>query len=112
MVKPERYMHQVATYWAKTGFNDFGGPSFATPKQTKCRWEYVTQMLIDNRGQEFQALSTVAVPEDFPIDFDGYLFEGISSAANPTALSGAYQIRAIHRTPDLRNLRTSVVAVL
>lgn len=111
-MRPDKYYHQTATYWAKTGFSDFGGPEFAAPVQTKCRWEYVTMTLIDNKGQEFQALSTISVPEDFAIDFDGYLFQGKSVVADPTKLSGAFLIRQIHRTPDLRNLVTQVVAVL
>lgn len=108
----KRYYKQTATYWAPGTPDKFGKPNFAAPAQTKCRWENVVQTVYDAKGQEITSQATVAVPSDFPVVLDGYLFLGVSVAVDPRTLSGAQQIRVTHHTPDIRNLVMQQVALL
>lgn len=107
----ERNLKQTLTYWAPTGVSDaFGKVTYASPVPLSCRWEDRIELFRDKRGQEFQSKAKVFLA--VAIDLDGYLFKGTSAAADPTAVAGAYEVRQLLTTPDLRALKNMYVALL
>lgn len=96
-------LKQTITYWAPTGDDVFGGTTFTTPVQKFARWEDRMEMIRDKNGQEYMAKTRVFLLEE--VSLDGYLYLGKSTVADPRTLGAAYEIRAIHKSPDLRNLR-------
>lgn len=106
----ERKLPMIATYWSQGGQNIYGAGTYNSPTQLPCRWEDTGELFIDKTGQEVVSRSKVYFAED--IDLEGYLALGISMASNPTGVVGAFEIRQVKRTPDLRNVRTLYVAFL
>jgi hypothetical protein len=111
-MRPEKIYHQVVTYWAPNGFDEFGKPLFLAPVQFKGRWEDATMEAVDSKGQEMTSKALVGVPRIQPISFDGYMFLGTSHDINPLEVEFAYQIRQINRTPDIRAMAVQIIAVL
>lgn len=110
MTNLARNLRQLATYWVQTGTDLYGKGIFSSPVQRVCRWEDMNELFIDKMGQEVTCKSRVFFVEDLSVE--GYLFNGNSSAADPTALAGTWEIRQVKRTPDLRAIRTLYVAYL
>lgn len=101
---------QDITYWAPLGENDEGGTAYSTPVTFQGRWEDRAQEFNTNTGETQVSNAVVFVPQEVMID--GYLYRGVSVDASPHNVLGAFPIRNIRRTPDLRSLEENVVAVL
>lgn len=106
----ERNLRQTATYWAQTGLDKYGKPTFSAPTTIACRWEDRQELFIDKRGQE--TLSRARVFFAQAVDLEGYLYLGESAATDPLTLQDAFEIQATKKTPDLRNLKSLYVAML
>lgn len=89
------------THWGVTP-DGFGGNTFGTPAVLDGRWQEKAEVFTDASGQEQKSQATVHVGTN--VSIGDYLFEGESSVADPTTLSGAHQVRGFKRTPDLRNV--------
>lgn len=46
----ERLLNQTAQWKKKNGINQYGEPSYGDPTPIKCRWEFVTQDIMDRYG--------------------------------------------------------------
>ena len=84
-------LKQDATYWAVSGVDNFGDPSFASPVGIKCKWEDRTELFIDPDGREQRSRSVVYVDTDVVIG--GYLFLGTSTGTDPLAVTGAFIVK-------------------
>lgn len=101
----ERNLRQTCTYWMKTGTNEYSKPVFASPVVLNCRWEDISEKVVDKHGQEIIAKSKIFTAAE--LNPEGWLAEGIhDSTIDPTTLDGAEEIRQVKRLPDLRNLKT------
>ena len=88
------------TYWTPGARDLFGAITF-TKQTIKGRWENRADQFIDRTGQE--VVSRAVVYLDTDVSLDGYLFEGSSTAADPTAADvDAHQVRGIRKIPDLK----------
>lgn len=105
-----RNFRQTMTYWAPTGHDTYGKPTFASPTTYACRWEDKQELFRDKKGQE--VISKSKVYTGATLNIDGYLFLGTSVAADPTVVNGAWEIRMIGVSPDLRAIRQLNVATL
>jgi len=94
---------QIVTYWGAPSDNGWGVKTFTTPITMKCRWEDVVEHFINYKGEDQISRACIWVPQD--VEQGGYLFLGESTAADPTVLDGAYEIRMTYTTPDMRNLQ-------
>lgn len=104
-------MKQQVTYWEPTGTKDvFGKMEFKQPRELKGRWEDKVELIRDKHGEEVTSMSRVFVVER--LNVDGYVYLGLINLADPLAVEGAYEIRAVKFTPDLRNIKTLTVAFL
>lgn len=110
MANFERNLRQTCTYWEQTGTDIQGAPTFKPPSVLSCRWEDVTELFLNKRGQEVTSKSRVFLATD--VSLEGYLYLGSSNAADPRSLSGASEIQMVKRTPDLRAIKTLYVAML
>lgn len=97
-------MNQTATYWAPSTADGFGGRIYEAPINFKCRWEDDVQFIIGPNGEKI--LSKARVFTQQVLVQGGYLFRGISVAADPTTVEEAMPIVRYMETPDLRNLQT------
>lgn len=104
----ERNLHQKATYWAPNGRDLFNNMTFLSPVTIDVRWEDVSEVYISRLGKEEVSRSRVFSAEN--VELEGYYYLGISSAADPTLVDNAFEIKAVKRTPDLRNLKTLILA--
>lgn len=98
------------TYWAPTGQDTYGGKTFAAPVTLKGRWEDKMELVRSKTGSEIVSKSRAFVVQE--LDIDGYLYNGVSAAANPRSVDGASEIQALGRTSNLRNLQKITVAHL
>lgn len=95
-----RNLKQKATYWAPTGVDDFGNQTFAAPITLNCRWEGRTELFIDIDGKEQRSAARVYVNQDVLVG--GYLFEGVTTVADPKTIKAAREIRDFRKIPNLR----------
>jgi hypothetical protein len=109
-VSYESSLNQTVTYWPVTGHDVYGGNTFGSPETRPARWEDRADTIRDKSGVEYVTKSRVFMSQDF--DLDGYLYLGTSAAANPTTVSGAYEIRQKSAIPDLSALQTLYTAFL
>lgn len=110
MVNYPNNLKQACTYWAQTGTDIQGAPSFSAPVAMTCRWEDSAELFFNKHGQEVTSRSKVFLPSD--ISLEGYLYLGTSVSADPRSLSGAFEIQMVKRIPDLRAIKTLYVAFL
>ncbi len=94
-----RRLKQVATYWAVTGNDDSGDPTFATPSSRKVRWEQRTAVFTRPNGEEANSSDVVFVRED--MKEGDFLFLGTSTIADPHTVSGAKKIQGFSKIPQL-----------
>jgi hypothetical protein len=95
---------QVAVYWGNPISDGEGGHSFDSPIELSVRWEEMSQIVADSKGNELTSRATVYVNQD--LDEEGMLFFGTlndldSDEVRPKSLSKAYYIRRFERSPIL-----------
>lgn len=93
-------MNESATYWRPPIRDAFDVQTFSAPVEVAVRWEYKAVMFRDPNGQE--AVSNAVVYTAQQVEIGGYLFLGVSAAADPRSVVGAAEIRQIGRTMSLR----------
>ncbi len=91
-------LRESVTYWAPSGVNNFGDPSFATPTTVKSKWEDRTELFIDGEGREQRSRSVIYVDTDLVTG--GYLLRGISDTADPLSVTGAFMIKDYRKISD------------
>jgi hypothetical protein len=84
---------QQCTYWAP-GVNDgYGGYSFSAPTTILVRWQDSINDLVDINGNEF--ISNAIIYSGIEIELHGFLYRGVSVAANPDDVQGSQKIQKI-----------------
>lgn len=101
------------TYWAPTGRDDgFGKKVLASPVSFKARWVDEQEQILDSKGMQTISKAKVFVDDAQSVEIDGFLYPGVSFAADPRGVDGAFQVMMVNRVPDLRNLQAVKVAIL
>jgi len=95
-------LRESITYWAPSGVDNFGDPSFAAPVTIKAKWEDRAELFIDAEGRETRSKSVVYVDTDLLTG--GYLFRGNSSVANPLSVDNAFMIKDVRKISDFENV--------
>lgn len=96
-------LRESITYWAPSGVDNFGDPSFATPVTLKAKWEDRTELFVSNEGREERSRSVVYVDTD--VLFGGYLLRGVSTTADPLTVTNAFLIKDFRK---ISNFETTV----
>ncbi len=94
-----RRYKQTATYWAVTGVDNSGDPTFAAPVEIKVRWEQRAVVFTTPIGEEKSSTDVVFVKQDM-VEGD-FLFLGTSAAADPTTVAAAKEIQGWSKIPHL-----------
>ena len=100
MVPYTRNMRQEATYWPYVGPDQFGNPSYGPGELIRCRWQHVASLFRDVSGRE--VTSAAVVYTDRPLGVQGRLALGSRVGDTPEGGAGAYEIRQVGSSPDLR----------
>jgi len=95
-------LRESITYWAPSGVDNFGDPSFAAPVTIKSKWEDRTELFIDAEGRETRSKSVVYVDTD--LITGGYLFRGNSSVTDPLSVSDTFMIKDYRKISDFENV--------
>lgn len=104
MINRTRRMKQIATYWAPAPADLYGNTSFAAPVLVMVRWQAQAVLFVNSEGRE-ETSSAVVYPA-MPLAIQGYIFLGTSVASNPKTVAGAYEIRQLGGSPNLRQTET------
>jgi hypothetical protein len=100
----KRMLNQKAVYWGTPAGDGYGGFTFADPVELDCRWEDKTELFVSPAGEETPSQAVVYLPQD--VDVGGYLFLGalddINSDQDPQGQDGAYRIKQVYKTPDIK----------
>lgn len=103
-----RHMKKVATFWGKPTDDGLGNFTFPTPKLFSpsndnggVRWEQKSEVFRDANANEVVSSAVVYVPEE--LEIEGWLALGDETGeSDPQSVDGAYEIRQIGFTDDLR----------
>ena len=104
---------QEAVYWATPVDDGYGGFTWTAPVEIKCRWEDVSDLFIDENGE--QQISNAEVITDRVVTLGGYLWLGdleSSTPNDPMTLENAYKIRKFESIPDIANNVNVMTAIL
>jgi hypothetical protein len=92
-------LRENITYWSAGALDGFGKPTFGSPTTIPARWEQVTELFIDNTGNEVRSMAKVFLGQ--AVSNGDYLYKGVSSATDPTTVDGAYEVRQYKEIPGL-----------
>lgn len=106
-----RNMPHSATYWAPGAPDGVGGMAYGAPILIKCRWQDQQELFRSEAGEELTSSAVAYVGAQ--VETNGYLALGDQTAtASPLDVRGARQIKAIVKSPSLRNDRVLIKAML
>lgn len=109
-----RMRRQTAVWWAADGSDRFGAPRYKTPVEIKCRWEDVRKEFLNSQG--VTAVSNSIVYVDRLMKTGDVLFRGVltdlTTVTVPKDNSGAFEIAAFDRLPNLKNTEELLTAYL
>jgi hypothetical protein len=94
---------QTAAYWAWTGTDRFGKPTYAAAIDISVRWEDVSEEFINSDGETVISRAKVYVDRDLKIK-GVLLLDGIQTGTNltsPKKNNGAWEIRRFDKLPTI-----------
>lgn len=92
-------MNQIATYWAPSGNDSFGGVTYAAPIIIMCRWQSKETLVRSQEGQEVTSDTTVYV--DRPLLVKGYIALDDQTEQSDPRTTNARQIISPDASPSL-----------
>lgn len=97
----EKFCVQTAVYWAATGVDGYGNPTFAAPVEISVQWGSKIEAMTDSHGESFVSRAQVLVTEDLTVD--GYLYLGkltdLPATPSPLTTVEAFKIRLFTKDP-------------
>lgn len=91
---------QEVTYWAQTTTLDtFGKRTYLAPVVLLGRWEDKSELITTRSGKEIVSRSNVFLGQD--VKNEDYLFEGVSTEADPTDVVDAFAVKDFRRIPNV-----------
>jgi hypothetical protein len=77
------------------------------------RWEDRNDQFVDQSGKIAVSKAVIFFPTGTEVVLGGYLAQGDNSEeSSPADVTGAFEIRGLARTPDLRRVRDEIRAIL
>lgn len=102
---PGRMMREKITWWKRLSQDGFGKSTFEDPVVCKGRWQEQGEMITDTVGKQIFSTAQVFIISSKDIDEGDYVYRGISSASDPTQVTGAWEVKRALRTQGIRNYR-------
>jgi len=96
---------QVCVYWGNPQNDGYGGQTFDSAVEIKCRWEESSKAITDNDGVVIGSTAGVFVLQD--MDEQGYVYQGFladltqSQLTDPKSVDGAWEIKQFEKIPIL-----------
>ena len=98
-------LNQTLVYWANPVNDGYNAETFDTPVEISGRCEFITEMIITEKGEE--AVSKAHVYLEQVLNEGEYLYLGeltdLDSAPVPSTVDGAMEVVAFSEIPDLEN---------
>jgi len=113
-----RVLKQTATYWAPTGVDKLGLPTYALPITISVRWDdLVEQFMPTTEGEQDEIqFSRAKVMCSQDVAVKGLLHLGVLSNTDdpdePRTIAGAYEIRAFEKIPNFKATEFVRTAIL
>ena len=99
------------TYWAVSGKDGYGKPSFSTPVALSGRWQDQSTISRGSAGvKEIVFESLAYLPS--AVNIGDYLAEGTFTGLNPLLISTAKEVKAISKTKDFSGVDVLYTAFL
>lgn len=103
-----RRLSQEYTYWAPSGIDAWSKRTYYSPVTISGRWEDTTQEFFTPEGENLFSKAVIYTLADvLPA---GYLYKGISTATDPTTVSGAQPVQRLDKIQDIA-FRTTLIKV-
>jgi len=100
----------MITYWGNPRPDGSGGRTFDDPVSIPARWQERQELTYDSKGQQIVSRAVVFVDQD--LDVGGYLYNGVSVEEDPTALTGAWEIKNFSKIANMGRTQHERKAVL
>jgi len=101
----EKICTQTAVYWGNPKPNGFGGYTYDSPVEIKCRWEGKSKLIRDDKGNEVVSKAEILVTQD--LDIGGMIKLGTLADLSPSQLPedepDAYKILQVEKIPLFRS---------
>jgi len=65
---------QTAVYWERKSSNGYGGFTYETPVEIKCRWDANSKLVLNDKGEQVVISAEILVNQE--LDVGGLLFLG------------------------------------
>jgi hypothetical protein len=99
----EKVCVQTAVLWSFQGSDGYGGMSFSTPVEIKCRWEEKANLLEDKNGKQFTSKAEILIPQIYLFKEQDFLYlgslEDVANAANPLTVEKAFEVKVKESIP-------------
>lgn len=95
---------QAATYWPKTGVDEFNKTILGESDEICVRWQEKIDRFKNEDGKEL--ISKAIVYTDKEVFTDDYLFLGESNEVDPTVDDRAYIIKMVEKSINLTNTKS------
>ena len=93
------YLNQTVTHWSRSGLKSSGDPNFAAPVTLNARWQESEEIFINVNGEQARGRAKVYLEID--VELGDYLFNGVSTTADPKNLDGAWEVQEFRRSPSI-----------
>lgn len=94
--------NQDVTYWSVSGNDASGDPLFAAPVVIKARWEDRAVVFTTAKGEEATSMAVLFLGQD--LDLGGFVFLGVSAAADPLTVEDSLEVQGVSSVPALRGI--------
>jgi hypothetical protein len=106
---------QTAVYWGSPKNDGYGGTTYDSPVEIKCRWDGKTKRITNDEGEEVVSRAQVLVTQDLEVGGVLYLGTlndlGTEQENDPAQIVGAYKIQRVEKSPLFRSTKDFVRTV-
>jgi hypothetical protein len=99
---------QTLVYWAYSGSDLFGQPTYANPVQMTCRWDDMVKQVFTPEGSP--VFSKIELITKKRLEPKGLVWKGtlakFTAGLRPDNSTGVHEVLAASSTPNFRNTET------
>jgi len=94
---------QTACYWGSPVEDGYGGYTYTTAIEIKCRWDDVSEKITNQKGNEIISNAQLLITQD--LNEEGFLWLGALTSlttaqkADPLKVEKAYPIQKLEKSP-------------
>lgn len=94
-------LNQDITIWEQSGVDQFNSPTFSSPSTVKGRKERRTELFRSADATDKVATAVFYLEGGVSIGNRDRIFEGTSTASDPTTVSGAEEVEDVQTVPSV-----------